>query len=507
MTAVEVPAAATHQSPPQRSLLSRAALYGGARSVSQGLLAVRGVVLAMLLGPTAFGAWALVRLVTRHAVFANLGILRGLEYELVPRDSAGSDAAGSDAAGSEAGATADAAAADAAAAHTLAARTALGYLLVVFGGLALAGFGLAFAVDDPMRRLELRAVAGAVLADQLYMYGLVCLRIRGDLRHYARVELIHAAMQVVTVLLLAWRWGLGGALTGLILATFAAALFAAPHAALRPAFDRGAFRRLCGIGIPVALAQLLSVAASSVDRWAIAALGGTTLLGYYSFAAAIAGVGGTGAWVLRTVVIRDLYGRARRLGASFALRAHLQDVVRPYAFLYPALLGAAAFAIGPAVALVVPRYLPAVEPARLFVFAGAASGLVQLTSVGAVAAQRQRRLPQLFAVALLVSGATSVLALQARLGLGAVALGALLGQLVVAAGLLGLLAHGAGYRAPVARSARLLAPFAWCVVLVLALGHVFAARDLRAGALGLALYALALLPLGRGFRRQFARIS
>jgi O-antigen/teichoic acid export membrane protein len=243
-----------------------------------------------------------------------------------------------------------------------------------------------------------------------------------------------------------------------------------------------------------------------VDRWVVAGFGGRTLLGYYSFAAALAGLGGALAWVLRTVVIRDLYGHARGADAAPALRAHLHQVVRPYAMLYPALLGAAAFGIGPGVMLFLPRYLPAIAPARLFMLAGAAGGLVQLATVGVVAARRQRILPWLSAATLLLSGAAAFLALRAGIGLEMVAAGSLLGQLVVAGGLLYALAAGANDPAPLARVAQLLAPFLWCVLLVVGLGHALPGTGPGTAAAGLALYLFALLPLVPAFGRQVDRI-
>ena len=66
--------------PPQDGrLLRRVAAYAVSRGASEGLLAVRGVLLATLLGPAAFGSWALLRLSTRYASLAGLSIFRGFE--------------------------------------------------------------------------------------------------------------------------------------------------------------------------------------------------------------------------------------------------------------------------------------------------------------------------------------------------------------------------------------------------------------------------------------------
>ncbi|MBA2566025.1 MAG: hypothetical protein H0V09_11480, partial [Gemmatimonadetes bacterium] len=56
--------------------------YGASRGVVEGLLGGRGLLLARLLGPEAFGRWALFRIAMNYAVFASLGVNRALEREV-----------------------------------------------------------------------------------------------------------------------------------------------------------------------------------------------------------------------------------------------------------------------------------------------------------------------------------------------------------------------------------------------------------------------------------------
>ena len=50
------------------------------RSVGEALLGVRGVLLAGLLGPEAFGIWALFRMVLTYGNFAGLGLSGGSSW-------------------------------------------------------------------------------------------------------------------------------------------------------------------------------------------------------------------------------------------------------------------------------------------------------------------------------------------------------------------------------------------------------------------------------------------
>jgi len=75
-----IPAGA--QSARNRRLLQKVAAYGMTRGATEGLLALRSVLLAAMLGPAAFGTWALLRLGMRYSGLAGLGVFRGLEMEL-----------------------------------------------------------------------------------------------------------------------------------------------------------------------------------------------------------------------------------------------------------------------------------------------------------------------------------------------------------------------------------------------------------------------------------------
>ena len=57
--------------------------YALFRGTAEVMLAIRGVLLAVLLGPAAFGTWALLRLVMRYSSLVGFSVYRGLELELL----------------------------------------------------------------------------------------------------------------------------------------------------------------------------------------------------------------------------------------------------------------------------------------------------------------------------------------------------------------------------------------------------------------------------------------
>ena len=119
-------------------LLHRLAGYALSRGAAETMLGVRGVALALLLGPTAFGTWALLRLSTRYAALVGFAVLRGLERELVQGNVKRNSTEGSSSA-----------------------SAALGFVLLACGSVAGGGLAASFVVPDPQSGL--RVGHGALL--------------------------------------------------------------------------------------------------------------------------------------------------------------------------------------------------------------------------------------------------------------------------------------------------------------------------------------------------------
>ncbi len=465
----------------QGALLRRVAGYAVSRGATEALIAARGVLLAALLGPAAFGSWTMLRLGMRYAALSGLGISRGLEFELLhPAAVRGRR-------------------------WQVPAAAALGFLLLVAGTLAAAALAASFAVADGDLRLLLRGFAVAAPAEALYGYALVCTRVRRNLRHYAALEAGTAAVHLAAAVGLAHLWGLAGAYMGLALANLAGVAVAARWLTLRPRWRPATLGRLLALGFPVALANAVATLLLTADRWLVAAWGGATMLGYYAFAGSLATGAAVLALVVRTVVFADVYGQAQAGRTDAAVRAHLERVVRPFARLLPPLLGAVGILLGPLVALLLPRYEPAIPAARLFVLGGALMGTVNLAAVGAVAAGHQRRLPLYGVAGLAATLALAAGALAAGLGLEGVAGASVAGLVVFAAGVLRLDARQADLVRPGRFAAATLLPVVWCALAVALAGQV-AATDFQATAEALGLYAVLLLPLVPAWTADWRRV-
>jgi O-antigen/teichoic acid export membrane protein len=473
---------ARQKKPARPRLLRRVLGYALARGTTEAMLGIRGVLLAALLGPAAFGTWALLRILMRYSALAGVSVYRGLELELLRP-------------GSSKERTSDSPA-----------PTALGFVLLIastIAGLSIAG---SLVTADPSTRLLLRGFAAASLAEALYGYGLVCTRVRGNLRLYSILESGTSVLHVIFAVGLASVWGLAGAFAGLTLANLVGIAAASRWLEVRPALHWKPLSRLLHVGLPVVFTLSVGILLSTADRWLVAFWGGQTMLGYYAFAGSLTTAAGALALVVRTVVFPQVYGDVAHAGSAAALQGHLERALLPYARLLPPLLGAASIILGPAVAIAMPQYVEAIAPARLFLLAGAAMGLINLASVGAVAAGRQRKLPLYAVSALALTLGLSAIVLSTRPTLGGVAAATFAGHVLFAALVLRLNVREAGIPHSGRFVWRTLVPLIWCTGAVVLSGFLFPRSDAPSAALSFLVYLLLLLPLVPAWREEWRRL-
>lgn len=468
-----------------RGRLRRILLYGTSRGLTEGLIGARGLLLATVLGPEAFGAWALFRLVMRYAPFAALGVYRGLEREAVHEEAA--DRRGADP-------------------PQQAARTTVGFLLAVFLPLATIAATASFFTANAQLALGLRVTAAALATEPLVLYAFTFLRARGSLRRFAVLEIIQAALHLALTVLMALRWGLAGAFAGFIAASVGILAVLAHRVPTRPALDAARLRRMLAIGFPLVLTMFTTTLLATADRFVVAAYGGTRLLGLYALAVSVAGLAASMAWVVRTVIFPSVYRQTDIEGAGLAIRDHFHGTLLPFARWFPPLLGLGALLIGPAIMMFLPRYSEAVAPARIFIFTGATMGFASLGVLGVIAADLQRRLPLWSVVALSINLLLSNVAMRSGIGLEGIAAGALISQVVYGTAVVMLAAGATGTERPLLLPLKAFGPLALSVLAVYVSGRIFPGTDPASVASSMALYLLILLPLAPALRADLQRL-
>lgn len=433
-----------------RRQLQRVLGYGAARAVVELLIGARGMLLAALLGPAVFGVWSLIRLCQQYLIVIGLGTGRGLEVE-ASAHRRGADGLLNPTAAQFAAACA-------------------GFQLLGYGAFSILAAVGAALTGDPTWRAILAGLAVSTLVERLYFQGGTFLRAQATIPEFATIELGHAALQIVLTVALAWAWGLPGALAGLALGYAGGIAMMHGRVPMRIGWSWPMTRALIRTGLPVTLAGLMQTLVASLDRLVVAAFVSVEALGQYAFAVSVTSIGAAAGLVVRTAVFPDVYHAARH-GDSRAWMADMERLLLALSWLLSLVLAAMALAIGPTIRHLLPEYAAAVGPARIFIFSGVAQGLIMVAMLGSVAADRQRVVPLLTAIALAASVGLTWLVLRLELGLEGLAAASLVTRMGYALAVTSLGRPNMPWRSEL----RLAAALALPVVMACGLVHLLAA--------------------------------
>lgn len=365
----------------KRSLLFHVLFVSGTYYLSNVLYVVRGVALAWLLGPAAFGVWSSMRLVQTFSQYAQLGTRQGVVQLAALADGQGDERVAQ------------------------ALRRSASGLALVAAAVVAAGT-IAFAAASPTWGGAWLAFAPTLLVVHLTFFYEAILRSHQRYSRAATGEVIVALVSTTVGLAAAWRFGLLGFVVVLGVAQLVTLL------ALRrggvpyptPSFDRAAARRLLACGLPLMSSAALFILLWNVDKLLLWGMRGAEALGIYSVQATFTNAALLAPAAVGTVLHPHLM---RELG-----RQRTPDALRPYL-----LRGSELIALGslPIVALGhlllhlpvrwgLPQYAASITPGQILMLASYASMMATMAAVVVVSLGGQRTLCVIRLLAIAVAG-------------------------------------------------------------------------------------------------------
>lgn len=243
--------------------------FTGSTLMVQASRLVVSLVAARLLGPDVWGHWFLLNLMLLYGSAFHLGVTNGMNRE-VPLQRGRGDPERIEVV------------------QGVALTGVLWGSLVGASGLVLS----AAFLTEPVLRSALPWMAFLFAITQVYNYLQTRLKSEGRFGRMSGQQAGFALLLPTLALpLTAWA-GLPGFISGQAVATVlvVVALALDPATPLRPRASFRAWRALVRIGLPIMLAGLLYALLTTVDRWVIGSVLGTTDLGHYSLAILILGV-------------------------------------------------------------------------------------------------------------------------------------------------------------------------------------------------------------------------
>jgi O-antigen/teichoic acid export membrane protein len=311
---------------------------------------VKVLVVARLLGPESFGAFAALVVLINYGQFLELGASTAAFRDLAS------------AVGRR----------DAREARRAAGRMAtlkLGAALLLGAGALVASF--VPGMPPPLRQ-GLVALPAIAVSSALVSQVLLQLQADGRSHDYGRATVLAAACDLVLSVGLAAAWGLAGLLVAAALSPVVALAWAARRRALAPplALDGPLLRRLVRTGAPLAALALLDQSLLSLDQVLVMGFLSLKDLGLYNvafvLAEAVRTLGAAGAAVLGPRLLRE---HARGGGSLEAIRRHTLQPVLLYASVLPLPIGLLWIGGGAALARFYPAYSGAVAPMQILLLA------------------------------------------------------------------------------------------------------------------------------------------
>jgi O-antigen/teichoic acid export membrane protein len=469
--------------------------FATSQYIVRGLLVLRGLIAARVLGPSAYGAWNGLMLVLDYGNAAPLGTMQGLDQTVPPQIVAGDTT-------------------------RLRRIKQAGIFLILFAGIA---YSLAVLAYFSRHAGQLRSFWGlsgiglillTVLFQNVASYHMTIMRSHGNIRDVSLVFLIQAVLGTGLGIALLPTLGAWGLLWGWLAGTAAMLAYARwrghREVPIMPRVSRDA-RLLLSAGFPMFAYAGLTLLMRSLDRVVILRFLGTEALGYYGLGVTVMGMllylPDALGYVLYPRLLSDYHAAG---GNPEVIRDPVERSMRAISLALPALCGIAFIAADDVVIWLLPRFLSGVPTVRVLCFAAAAMGLGGLSAIVLMTVRRPRVMVGVSIVSVLLGLTMMIGAVRAQLGIMGVAWATLLSYGIHSASLLwfalGNLHERPGRR--VAFVLRLFMPLAVAIPLAWACnkymiltpdhGVVSAVRLVLAVLSFGAAYALLMVPIARG---------
>jgi O-antigen/teichoic acid export membrane protein len=328
--------------------LAALATYSTATYLGQALALVRGLVVAGLLGPAGFGIWRIVKLILTYSEHLPLGAVHAMRQELPAALGGGRT------------------------------REAASIIRTVFGAVGLLSLGIIAAVVLAAAVLpESRTGVPrlwALLTGLLVVAQLLQTTVNGRLQSEERVGLYSTHLLVFSTLALAGMTagaavgGLGGALSGLLVAYAVPLLWLASRGVFPPPAlpQRRALQPLLAVGIPIWVAWFPVLLLGDVDQWLVGALLGPAALGRYAVAVFFGSLLHFLPFIYRNVYQPFLLRRLAESRDARQLAPYLTQSLLFVGYAVPIPIAALFFLADPVIRLAMPAYQSAIPAARAY---------------------------------------------------------------------------------------------------------------------------------------------
>ncbi len=385
------------------SLLKNIAIYSSSNIYRQLLSLINAFIRPKLLSPELYGLWSLLSLLSNYATYSDLGSRISMRF-LIPYNEARNKRDENE---------------------KIKASALYGPLLIRLT-LVLAIIVYTLVTEHSREVIYgLYTIATVILLRWYHGYYISLLKSQQNFKLVAKANYIRTSISVFIGAVLIYLFGIYGLYLTIIL-TYAAVityLLIRHPLGSHPDFSLDVFGKLVRMGFPIMVYNVFILLIRSADRIIIASYLGTKELGFYAIAGMVFSflmqIPGATREVIEPRLMQDMATMSKEKN----LKEYFLKPLVNTAYFMPFLIGAVFFIMPVLIPLILPRYIPGIQPLQILIFGGYFLSLSFVARGTIVSNNWQTRVLALMAFCVLINIGLSLFLIQSGLGLSGVAIG------------------------------------------------------------------------------------
>jgi O-antigen/teichoic acid export membrane protein len=318
----------------------------GSNYAFQGIAAVRGLVIAKVLGPSLYGFWSILNAIFRHVDLLSLGSTSGMLRQVPLNQGRGKPED-----------------------NVLLIQTCLTWFLLSSSIVALICFLLTFWIDFSPYLWEIRLACLLFVCCALRMFINPKLISERKIYLVSKLNLVYAAVNALMGISLVFFWGITGVLVGMLTANLVVLVvtIAYRHLSLRLSLDFRVLLALMRIGSPIMVLSTTFLLLQSIDKLIIFGMLGNIYIGYFGLASFLSQVIGYIPGAINVVLFPRIMHTLGQSNDRQEIEKYYTAPVLLVACTMPVMIGVFYLNIDLAIIYILPKYIPAIAVLKIFI--------------------------------------------------------------------------------------------------------------------------------------------
>ncbi|MBN1493513.1 MAG: oligosaccharide flippase family protein [Candidatus Omnitrophica bacterium] len=394
-------------------IIKETAAFSGANYFAQGLLMIRGFIIASVLGPALYGIWTIYRTFLSSAHFLSLGTTSAMVRQVPLEEGRGNHAA-----------------------REKMQQATFAWNVLSCGVVSVILLVLSFLCRDTDRRIEFILAACAFFLNAFKIFMPFKFNSERKIMEMSRFNILYAIMNTVFGLILLFSYKINGLLVALIITNVILMVWMRVRGEFSLAlnFDFTMIKGLMNIGFPIMVLYVAFFLMAHIDQFVIYFMLGKSMTGYYGLAAFISQIVHFIPYAIATVLMPRMMHKLGRTGETTAIEEYFTKPIMLLSGFLPIVFGLIFINIDSIIFYCLPKYIPSLTVLRILLVGLFFTSLLKVPMDILIAFNKQAKL--LYVMIVLLAIGTIVDIVMVSCGYGIVGVAAATSVIFYAASLL-----------------------------------------------------------------------